>query len=171
MITNIVVYFIICFLQPIMLPFPEPLTIMAGSTVLGRFNGAIVGFLGTTLGIVTMYFISRYAGEKFILKLVKKEKLEKFNKYIRKNETLILLMLFIFPILPDEVICIGSGIAKLNVYKFINIACIAKLITAFTLSYSIEIFNFDTQTMMICFVLIAIFIWIKSIFENRRKVR
>lgn len=169
MIINAVVYFITCFLQPIILPIPEPLTIMTGSAVLGRFYGAIVGFLGTILGIITMYFISIYASEKFILKIVKKEKLEKFNEYIRKNETLILLMLFVFPILPDEVICIGSGVAKINVHKFITIACISKLVTVFTLSYSIEILKFDMQTLILCFSLGIIFIVIKSIFENRRK--
>lgn len=169
MIINVVVYFITCFLQPIILPLPEPLTIMTGSAILGRFNGAMVGFLGTILGIVTMYFISRYAGEKFILKIVKKEKLEKFNEYIRKNENSILLLLFIFPILPDEVICIGSGVAKIKGHKFIIIACLAKLVTVFTLSYSIEIFKFDIQTLILCFALGVIFIWTKSIFQNRRR--
>lgn len=168
MITNAVVYFIICFLQPIILPLPEPLTIMTGSTILGRFNGAIVGFLGTILGILTMYFISRYASEKFLFKIIKKEKLEKFNEYIRKNETLIILMLFIFPVLPDEVICIGSGLAKINIYKFITISCIAKLITVFTLSYSIELFKFDIQTIIICFVFVIIFILVKNIFQIKK---
>lgn len=170
MITNAVVYFFICFLQPIVLPLPEPLTIMTGSAVLGKFNGAILGFIGTTLGIITMYFLSRYIGEKFLLKLVKVEGLDRFNEYINKNETVILLLLFIFPLLPDEVICIGSGGAKLNPYKFIFIACLAKLITAFTLSYSIEIFAFDTQTLIVCFSLGIIFILLKSIIQNRKKV-
>lgn len=169
MIINVVVYFITCFLQPIILPIPEPLTIMTGSAVLGRFNGAIVGFLGTILGILTMYCISIYASKKFILKIVKKEKLEKFNEYIRKNETIILLILFVFPILPDEVICIGSGVAKINLHKFIIIACVSKFITVFTLSYSIGIFKFDIQALILCFLLGAIFILIKSIFQNRRK--
>lgn len=168
MIINSVIYFFICFLQPIVLPLPEPLTIMTGSAVLGRLNGAILGFLGTTLGILTMYLISRFFGEKLVLKIVKKEKLESFNEYIRKNETLILLLLFIFPLLPDEVICIGSGIAKINGYKFFIVASISKIITAFTLSYSIELFNFDIQTLIIFFTLGMGIIWVKSRFENKR---
>ncbi len=49
---SIFIYFVICFLQPIILPFPEPITIITGSLVFGKFNGAIVGFLGTILGII-----------------------------------------------------------------------------------------------------------------------
>lgn len=169
MITNVAVYFIVCFLQPIVLPIPEPITIMTGSAIFGELNGAIIGFTGTTLGIVTMYLISRHAGEKFILKYVNMKKLEKFNGYIRKNETLILLLLFIFPLLPDEIICIGSGLAKLNIYKFITIAFIAKLITVWTLSYSIEILQFDIQTIVLCLTLGIIFIVTKSILQNRRR--
>ena len=168
MIINSIVYFIICFLQPIILPLPEPFTIMTGSAILGRFNGAVVGFLGTILGILTMYFISRYASEKFLFNVIKKEKLEKFNEYIRKNEILIILMLFIFPVLPDEVICIGSGLANINIYKFITISCVAKLITVFTLSYSIEVFKFNIQTLIICFLLIVIFMLVKYIFQTKK---
>ncbi|MGL5149832.1 MAG: TVP38/TMEM64 family protein [Clostridium sp.] len=171
MIANAVVYFIICFLQPIILPLPEPVTIVTGSTIFGRFNGAIIGFLGTTLGIITMYFISIYIGEKYLSKLVKKDHLDRFNNYIRRNETLILLLLFIFPLLPDEVICIGAGIARLNACKFIVIACLGKLITSFTLSYSIEMFSFDAQTIIVCFCLVVILIAIKSLVQNRRECR
>ena len=137
------IYFFVCFLQPIVLPLPEPITIMAGSIVFGRFNGAIIGFLGTILGIVSMFLFSRYASKKFIENIISHKKLEKFNQYIQKNETLIILLLFILPILPDEVICVGTGITKINGYKFILIAMLAKLITAFTLSYSIELFNMN----------------------------
>lgn len=168
MILNTIIYFFICFLQPIMLPFPEPVTIMAGSLVLGRFNGAIIGFLGTTLGIITMYFISKYIGNKFLLRFIKKDSLDKFNNYIIKNETLILLLLFVFPLLPDEVICIGSGIAKLNPYKFIFIALLSKLITTFTISYSIKLFKFNIETLIVCFSLVIVFIYIKSILKDRK---
>lgn len=133
------IYFIICFLQPIVLPLPEPVTIMTGSLFLGRFNGATIGFLGTILGIISMFLFSRYASKSLLEKIIDYRKLEKFNKYIKKNETIIILLLFLFPILPDEAICVGAGVTKVNGYKFILIAIIAKLITAFTISYSINI--------------------------------
>lgn len=154
MIKEQIIYFLVCFLQPIILPFPEPVTIMGGSTILGPFKGATIGFLGTVLGIITMFFISKFAGRNIINKIVDDKKLDKFNRYIQKNETLIILMLFILPILPDEIICIGSGLAKLNGYKFIGIAAISKLITSISLAYSLEVIKFNGNYIIISMLLI-----------------
>lgn len=137
------IYFIVCFLQPIILPIPEPVTIVGGSSLLGPCRAAVIGFCGTTLGIIFMFFISKFASKSIIRKLVNEKKLDKFNEYIQRNYTLIILMLFILPILPDEVICIGAGLAKLNSYKFIIIAAISKLFTSISLAYSIELIKFN----------------------------
>lgn len=143
------IYLAISFLQPILLPLPEPLTIMAGSSVLGSFNGAVCGFLGTVAGIVTMYFFVRVTGAKFIEKFVSNKQIEKFNEYIKKNETIVILLLFILPMLPDEAICIGAGLTKINAYKFISIAVISKMITAFSLSYSVSLVKLNSMQMML----------------------
>lgn len=63
-------------------------------------------------------------------------------------------MLFILPILPDEIICIGSGLAKLNGYKFIGIAAISKLITSISLAYSLEVIRFNGNYIIISMLLI-----------------
>lgn len=166
---SMLIYFFICFLQPIVLPLPEPVTIMAGSLLFGRFNGAIIAFLGTILGIISMFLFSRYASQKFIKNIISKNKLEKFNKYIKKNEMLIIFLLFILPILPDEIICVGTGITKINGYKFIAIATLSKLITAFTLSYSIELIDFNLINIMIIVLISITFIIIIKFINSRIK--
>lgn len=155
------IYFIICFLQPIILPFPEPVTIVGGSSFLGPLRASIIGFSGTTLGIIVMFFIAKFASINIINKIVNEKKLDKFNKYIEKNDTLIILVLFILPILPDEVICIGAGLAKLNSYKFIVIAALSKLFTSISLAYSIELIKFNGNLIVILIVLIIFSIIIK----------
>lgn len=158
-----IIYFIICFLQPIILPFPEAVTVMGGSTILGPFKGAAIGFMGTILGIIVMFFIAKFARRSIINKIVDDKKLDKFNRYIQRNETLIILMLFILPILPDEVICIGGGLAKMNTYKFIGIAAISKLVTSISLSYSLELIKIDKNLITISIILIIGIIIIKRI--------
>ena len=163
-----IIYFMICFLQPIILPLPEPVTIMGGSTILGPLKGATIGFSGTILGIIVMFFIAKFARRSIINKIVDDEKLDKFNIYIQKNETLIILMLFILPILPDEVICIGAGLAKMNSYKFIGIAAISKLVTSISLAYSLELIKFNGNFIAISILLIIGTIIIKKIKLFRR---
>lgn len=153
------VYFLVCFLQPIMLPIPEPVTIIAGSTVFGPYMGAFLGFLGTILGIITMFFLGRMASEKIISKFIDESSLEKFNRYIEKNEIIMLFGLFILPILPDEIICIGAGLARIKKIKFIVVAIVSKLITSISLAFSISLFNISLTNIVAIMVVMAI-IWV-----------
>lgn len=137
--TSIYIYFIICFAQPIILPLPEMLTVVAASAVLGSFTAFIVGFFGTILGIITMFFLSRIGGMKIVEKLVNKKHLEQYHQYVQKNELLILALLFIIPILPDEIICVGAGVSGVSVKRFLSIAIFSKIVTSFSLAYSIEL--------------------------------
>ena len=82
---------------------------------------------------------------------------------IKKNETLVILMLFILPILPDEVICVGAGLAGIDAYKFIGIAALSKLITSFSLSYSLKLITFDIKTVMVGTVLIMIAVLVNKL--------
>jgi len=106
------IFFFISFAQPILLPIPEAVTIPGASAVFGPAVAAAIAFPGTLLGISTMFFAARYGGRKFISKFIKEEQLDKYQQYVSKNETVIMFLLFIIPILPDEIICVGAGIGQ-----------------------------------------------------------
>ncbi|MFE5429993.1 TVP38/TMEM64 family protein [Peribacillus simplex] len=132
-------FLLICFLQPIILPLPEALTVPAGSAVFGSFTATYLSFFGTISGIAVMFLIARSGGQKLALRLVKEKHLQSYQKYMQKNETAILFLLFVIPILPDEIICLGSGISGVSFSRFILIASLSKLMTASSLSYSVEL--------------------------------
>ncbi|WP_286178862.1 VTT domain-containing protein [Bacillus sp. B4EP4a] len=132
-------FLLICFLQPIVLPLPEALTVPAGSAVFGSFTATYLSFFGTIFGIAVMFLIATIGGQKLALRLVKEKHLQSYQKYMKKNETAILFLLFIIPILPDEIICLGSGIGGVSFSRFILIASLSKLMTASSLSYSVEL--------------------------------
>ncbi|MBM7620782.1 putative membrane protein YdjX (TVP38/TMEM64 family) [Bacillus tianshenii] len=132
-----VIFFLICMAQPIILPIPEAVTLPAGSAVFGPFTAAYLGFMGTLAGIVLMFFIARIGGVKLASKLVKEKHLRKYQEYMGKNETVILALLFIIPILPDEIICVGAGIGAVSFKRFFIIAAITKLFTTTLLAYSV----------------------------------
>jgi uncharacterized membrane protein YdjX (TVP38/TMEM64 family) len=132
------IFFTICFLQPILLPFPEAATVGAGTAVLGSLPAAIISFVGTLSGIIIAYFIAKIGGQKLIRRLVKEHHIKQYERYVSRNEISILLILFVIPILPDEIICFGAGISGVSFKKFLSIACVAKLITSFSLAYSVD---------------------------------
>ncbi|MFE8699717.1 TVP38/TMEM64 family protein [Cytobacillus sp. FJAT-54145] len=134
-------FIIICFAQPIVLPIPEAITVGAASTVFGSFQAACLAFAGTFSGILVMYFLARYGGTKIVSKMIKMRHLEQYQNYVRRNETFIMGILFIIPILPDEIICVGAGISGISIKRFVLIAALSKLFTSFALAYSVELAN------------------------------
>lgn len=133
------IFFFLSFAQPILLPIPEAVTIPGASAAFGPAAAAAIAFSGTLLGVSAMFFAARYWGGKFISKLIKEEQLKKYQQYVVKNETLIMFLLFIIPILPDEIICVGAGIGQVSPKRFLLIASISKFFTATLLAYSVEL--------------------------------
>lgn len=167
-------YFIICFLQPIVLPLPEPVTITTGNVVFGKSTGFILGFLGTVLGIATMFIISRTANKILKLNIINSKNLESYNKLVRKNETLILILLFIFPILTDEIICIGAGLSLIEFRKFLSIAIFSKFFTIGLYSVSSGIveeilkLNLIYQLFIILTIIVIVIVFKKIIHRIKR---
>lgn len=167
------IYFFVCFLQPIILPLPEPLTITAGATIFGALEGFVLGFSGTVLGIIIIFFVARLGKNNLIKKIVKKEALEKYEKLVEKNETIILILLYILPILPDEVISIGAGLSIIKFSKFIKIAIFSKVITVGTYSMSLDIlsslFKLPIYFQILIFLLIfLVYYFLRRYIEGRK---
>ncbi|MBE4906531.1 VTT domain-containing protein [Bacillus luteolus] len=164
------IFFLICFLQPILLPIPEAATVTAGSAILGAFPAACISFAGTLSGIIVMYFIAKIGGQKLIRKFVKEKQIQQYERYVSKNETSILLILFIIPILPDEIICVGAGLGGVNIKKFVIIAAISKILTSFSLAYSLDFAQSMslTNSQLLLFIIgIASIIMLTSILRNK----
>lgn len=154
------IFFFISFAQPILLPIPEAVTVPGASAVFGAAPAAAIAFLGTLLGITVMFFAARYGGRRFISTFIKEDQLEKYQKYVSKNETLIMFLLFIVPILPDEIICVGAGIGLVSPRRFLLIASVSKFITATLLAYSVQVaalFQISGSQLMIGLSVAALF--------------
>ncbi|KPB04932.1 SNARE associated Golgi protein [Bacillus sp. CHD6a] len=163
-------FFLLCLAQPIILPLPEALTIPAGSMAFGASSSFFLGFSGTLTGIIIMFFIARSGGVKVASKLVKEKHLKSYQEYVKKNETVILALLFIIPVLPDEIICVGAGIGAVSFKKFLAIASLSKFLTAFVLAYSVSLAKYldltSAQLILSCSVMIGIVFFITVAFNQ-----
>lgn len=126
------------FLQPIALPIPEAVSVPIGSVALGPLRAAVIGSIATTLGILVMYGLARFGRER-VMRLIAPEKLVTYDRYVDKYGLGVLLVLFVIPILPDEVICLAAGFSRVSFPRFVLIAIGAKLVTSFGLAYSVSL--------------------------------
>jgi len=133
------IYVVTCYFQPILLPTPEAITISMGAMAFGPFKAFLLGFFSSMLGIFTMFILSKRFGSKLIMKIIKDKDLQRYKSYVRRNEILLTGLLFIIPILPDEVVCAGAGIFGIAKKPFLIIAAITKGMTIATYSYMVEV--------------------------------
>ncbi|WP_202708625.1 TVP38/TMEM64 family protein [Sporosalibacterium faouarense] len=166
------IYFLIAFIQPIVLFTPEMVTITGGSLALGPFKGFIIGYLGILSGSITMYFIVRYAQQIIVKRLGKEELFDKYTRLVEKNGEIIIGLLFILPVLPDNIICAGAGASKVSFKNFVFIAAVAKLMTTFVYAYSMELANILPITELQLFVgqlvIVTIVVLISYLVKKRR---
>ncbi|ABR49406.1 SNARE associated Golgi protein [Alkaliphilus metalliredigens QYMF] len=167
-------YLLIAFIQPILLFTPEMVTITGGSLALGPFKGFIIGYLGILSGIITMYFMGRYAQQIIVKRVGKEELFDKYTRLVEKNGEVIIGLLFILPVLPDNIICAGAGASKVSFKRFVFIAAVAKLITTFVYAYSMELVNILPITELQLFVgqlVIVITVVLINHLVKRRKLK
>jgi uncharacterized membrane protein YdjX (TVP38/TMEM64 family) len=166
------IFFLVCFLQPILLPLPEAVTLPAGSAVFGPAAAAFLGFTGTLSGIIVMFLTARIGGLKLVSRFIKERHLIKYQKYMEKNENTILMLLFVIPILPDEIICVGAGMGGVSFKKFLGIASISKMLTSLLLAYSLSLANAlslsGSQLLLVVSVVIGVFYSVSHLYKKKK---
>lgn len=167
-----VFYFILCVLQPICLPIPEMVTVLWGSVEIGPIKSFILGVVGAILGISVMYWIAKKGSNFLIRKMKCEKKIAIFQEYVSNYKVYIIGILFIVPILPDEIICIGSPLVGIKFPLFIGIAVISKIISFGMIAFSEPIARVCSLSKgeLIIFELVVLFL-IAKLYTRREKRR
>ena len=131
----------LCILQPICLPVPEASTILTGTLTLGPNYAFIIGLTGIMIGIIFMYKITFFLGKKFLKNFKKSDGYKKYKKFMSSNPFLTTGILFAIPIIPDEIICIGSALGEVPLKTLFPIAIFSKCISVGMITYSSKIAN------------------------------
>ncbi|MBR3523642.1 MAG: VTT domain-containing protein [Bacilli bacterium] len=131
-----IIYFLLCVLQPICLPVPELTTYLYGEKTVGPLMAFIIGYIGVLTGLTIMYFISYKASKYIIKKFHYEDKIKKLYYYVKKYQIIIICLLFIIPVIPDEVICIGAPVIGIHYIPFIILAIVSKGIAIAMVTFS-----------------------------------
>lgn len=130
------IFLILCILQPICLPVPEASTILTGTLNLGPTPTFIIGMTGIMFGITVMYQLTHFLSKKFLRKLKKSPKFKAYQRYMSKYPILTTGLLFAIPVIPDEIICIGSALGDIKMSIMLPIAFFSKIISIGMITYS-----------------------------------
>lgn len=121
-----VFFFLIQLLSVILAPIPSNVTALAGGVLFGMWQSFFLTFGAILLGSFLLFYLARILGRPFADKLVSRKLSDKYLELIRSKQDVFLLLVFLFPFFPDDLICILAGLTTIRPLRFFIIALIAR---------------------------------------------
>lgn len=141
---TIVVFILIQFLQVVILPIPSTVTVMAGVALFKPWECAIYSFIGIFIGSVVAFAVGRWLGYKVVCWIVGKEELDKWLKKIEGKDYLILSIMFLLPLFPDDILCFIAGLSSMTWKYFLVMIFITRALSIALSAYSFDTIPFNT---------------------------
>lgn len=155
----VILFIIFQFLQVIILPVPGSVSVAAGVALFGPFKCALFSFIGITLGSFTAFAIGRVIGFRAVSWIVGKETLEKWLEKVKGKDYLILSLMFLLPLFPDDVLCFVAGLSSMTWTYFIVMITVTRAISVFSTAYSFGFIPLNTWWgLLIWLVLLALIV-------------
>ena len=137
-------YILFQFLQVIVLPVPSLVSTLAGLALFGPFKTAVYSLIGIFLGSFTGFFIGRKLGYKAVAWLIGKEELKEWLRKVKGKDNLVLTLMFILPLFPDDVLCFVAGLSTMSLRYFSLMMIFARGVGIITTCFSFQLIPFNT---------------------------
>lgn len=121
-------------LQVIFAPIPGEVTGFVGGLLFGTKKGLLLSTVGLTLGSLFAFFLSRLLGMRFVERVVKREYVEAFNKFITHKGLGLVFVLYLIPGFPKDTLCYLLGLSHIRTLDFIVINVLGRAPGTFMLS-------------------------------------
>ncbi|MGN0818412.1 MAG: TVP38/TMEM64 family protein [Candidatus Coproplasma sp.] len=155
--TAVLIYIVFSFLQVVILPVPGSVTVAAGVALFGPLKCAFYSLVGILAGSIVAFAIGRVIGYKAVCWIVGKDDLDKWLNKIKGKDYLILSLMFLLPMFPDDVLCFVAGLSSMTWVYFLIMITITRIISCFTVSYSLDLIPFNTWWgILIWIILVAL---------------
>ena len=148
-------FILFCFLQVIVLPVPGSIAVAAGVALFGPLKCAIYSFIGIALGSIVAFAIGRWIGYKAVKWIVGQDTLDKWLKKLKGKDYLILSIMFLLPMFPDDVLCFIAGLSSMTWPYFLVMIILTRALASFTTAYSIGLIPFNTWWGIMIWIFLA----------------
>lgn len=119
-------FFLIQLLSVVLAPIPSNITALAGAVLFGMWQAFFLTYAAVILGSFLVFYLARILGRPFADKLVSRKLSERYLDVIRAKQDVFLLLVFLLPFFPDDLICILAGLTEMRPLRFLTIALIAR---------------------------------------------
>lgn len=149
------VFIVFQFLQVVVLPIPSTVTVLAGTYIFGPWLCSLYSFIGIFIGSVVAFSIGRWLGYRVVCWIVGKEELDKWLKKIKGKDYLILSIMFLLPLFPDDVLCFVSGLSSMTWPYFLIMIFVTRALSITLSALSFDSIPFTEWWGILCWAAIA----------------
>lgn len=142
--TAVLIFVLFQFLQVVILPVPGSVTVAVGVALFGPLRSALFSFIGILLGSFVAFFVGRVIGYKAVCWIVGKDDLDKWLEKVKGKDYLLLSIMFLLPLFPDDILCFVAGLSSMTWGYFTVMIIITRAISVLTTSYSLDLIPFNT---------------------------
>lgn len=150
-----VIYISFCLLQVILLPVPGSVAVAVGVAMFGPWKCAIFSFIGIIIGSFIAFGVGRWIGYKAVCWIVGKDSLDKWLEKLKGKDYLILSIMFLLPMFPDDILCFIAGLSSMTWRYFTVMIVITRAISVVSTAYSFELIPFTTWWGIVIWILLA----------------
>lgn len=121
-----IAFFVIQLLSVIFAPIPSNITALAGGALLGTWSSFFLTLSAVVIGSITVFCLARVLGGRFTDRVVSRKDSEKYLKLINAKRDSFLVLAFLFPFFPDDIICILAGLTRISLKRFFIIVLLTR---------------------------------------------
>lgn len=119
-------FFLVQLLSVILAPIPSNITAAAGGVLFGTWPAFLLTFGAVVAGSLLVFWLARALGRDFADRLVSRKLSEKYQDVLRTKAPVFLVLAFLFPFFPDDMLCILAGLTKLSFRRFAVIVLLTR---------------------------------------------
>lgn len=119
-------YFLLQLMSVVLAPIPSNITALAGAVLFGLWESFLLTYAAVVLGSILVFGLARVLGRSFADRIVSRKISDKYLNVIQAKQDTFLLLVFLLPFFPDDLICILAGLTTIRSLRFFVIALIAR---------------------------------------------
>lgn len=112
------VFFGLQLLSVVLAPIPSNITAAAGGLLFGMWPAFFITAAAVTVGSLLVFWLARVIGQPFVSQFVSEKISGRYLGLIKKKRDVFLVLVFLFPFFPDDVICILAGLTDISYGRF-----------------------------------------------------
>jgi len=119
-------YFGVQILSVVIAPIPSNITAAAGAYLFGLWPSFLLTWSAVAAGSALVFALARALGRQFAAQFVSEKLSERYLDLIRRKRDIFLLLAFLLPFFPDDILCILAGLTDISFRRFFLLVLAAR---------------------------------------------